>query len=146
MPRPLSRSVDTLTPVEAALTRNGQGVLPPLLLMLLFLILPIIFRLLGKYSGIPRRSAVELSLMSRYYPFVRRLSRRHYTELTRLQLVVHGFLVTTLASGLTAAIPEITANPGEAVTSQRLPPVPGYPTEPWSQSSPSVSLPPPSSS
>ncbi|OAV88063.1 hypothetical protein PTTG_29168 [Puccinia triticina 1-1 BBBD Race 1] len=57
-----------------------QGILPPVLLALIFLI--------------------ELILMTRYYTF----------------LVIHDFVVTTLSSGLTAAIPELSKDPSKAVT------------------------------
>ncbi|KAG0149122.1 hypothetical protein CROQUDRAFT_74529 [Cronartium quercuum f. sp. fusiforme G11] len=84
-----------------------QGILPPVLLALIFLILPMILRLIGRYSGVPRISEIELILMTRYYIF----------------LVVHGFVVTTLSSGLTAAIPALSKDPGQAVTilTQNLP-------------------------
>ncbi|KNF06712.1 hypothetical protein PSTG_00028 [Puccinia striiformis f. sp. tritici PST-78] len=77
-----------------------QGILPPVLLALIFLILPMLLRLIGRYSGVPRVSEIELILMTRYYIF----------------LVVHGFVVTTLSSGLTAAIPELSKDPSKAVT------------------------------
>ncbi|POV94999.1 hypothetical protein PSHT_15900 [Puccinia striiformis] len=76
------------------------GILPPVLLALIFLILPMLLRLIGRYSGVPRVSEIELILMTRYYIF----------------LVVHGFVVTTLSSGLTAAIPELSKDPSKAVT------------------------------
>ncbi|KAI8451639.1 hypothetical protein BY996DRAFT_7281872 [Phakopsora pachyrhizi] len=84
-----------------------QGILPPILLALIFLILPVILRLIGRYSGVPRISEIELILMTRYYIF----------------LVIHGFVVTTLSSGLTAAIPALSKDPGQAVTilSENLP-------------------------
>ncbi|KAA1112631.1 hypothetical protein PGT21_004209 [Puccinia graminis f. sp. tritici] len=77
-----------------------QGILPPVLLALIFLILPMLLRLIGRYSGVPRVSEIELILMTRYYIF----------------LVIHGFVVTTLSSGLTAAIPELSKDPSKAVT------------------------------
>ncbi|WAR60144.1 hypothetical protein PtB15_9B81 [Puccinia triticina] len=77
-----------------------QGILPPVLLALIFLILPMLLRLIGRYSGVPRISEIELILMTRYYIF----------------LVIHGFVVTTLSSGLTAAIPELSKDPSKAVT------------------------------
>lgn len=66
-----------------------------------------ILRLIGRYSGVPRISEIELILMTRYYIF----------------LVIHGFVVTTLSSGLTAAIPAISKDPSQAVTilTQNLP-------------------------
>lgn len=77
-----------------------QGTLPPVLLALIFLILPMLLRLIGRYSGVPRISEIELILMTRYYIF----------------LVIHGFIVTTLSSGLTLAIPELSKDPSKAVT------------------------------
>lgn len=54
----------------------------------------------ARFEGIPLRSGIELSLMTRYFLF----------------LVIHGFLIVTLASGLVSAIPQIAKNPGSAVT------------------------------
>ncbi|KDE07374.1 hypothetical protein MVLG_02415 [Microbotryum lychnidis-dioicae p1A1 Lamole] len=81
---------------------NGiiQGALPPVALAVLFILLPIILRIFARVEGIPLRSQIELSLMDRYF----------------LILVIHGFLVVTLASGLVKAIPVISKNPGSAVT------------------------------
>ncbi|SCV74185.1 BQ2448_6617 [Microbotryum intermedium] len=81
---------------------NGiiQGALPPVALAILFILLPIILRIFARVEGIPLRSQIELSLMDRYF----------------LILVIHGFLVVTLASGLVKAIPVISKNPGSAVT------------------------------
>ncbi|KAA1079047.1 hypothetical protein PGT21_031634 [Puccinia graminis f. sp. tritici] len=84
-----------------------QGILPPVLLAVLFILLPIFLRLLAKFQGIPLNSRVELSLMSRYFSF----------------LVIHGFLIVTLSSGLVAAIPPIIQQPTMAPTilAQQLP-------------------------
>ncbi|GAA5838909.1 hypothetical protein JCM11251_003734 [Rhodosporidiobolus azoricus] len=81
---------------------NGiiQGSLPPAALAVLFILLPIILRLFARFEGIPLRTGIELSLMTRYFIF----------------LVIHGFLIVTLASGLVKAIPAIAKNPGSAVT------------------------------
>ncbi|GAA6002377.1 hypothetical protein JCM10207_001089 [Rhodosporidiobolus poonsookiae] len=81
---------------------NGiiQGSLPPAALAVLFLLLPIVLRLLARFEGIPLRTGIELSLMTRYFLFQ----------------VIHGFLIVTLASGLVKAIPAIAKNPGSAVT------------------------------
>lgn len=46
-----------------------QGVLPAALLSLLMVLLPIVLRLLARFEGIPRRSGLELSLMTRYFIF-----------------------------------------------------------------------------
>ena len=53
----------------------------------------------ARFEGIPLNSLVEVSLMSRFFMF----------------LVIHGFLIVTLAAGLVAAIPGIAANPGSVV-------------------------------
>ncbi|KAG8922564.1 hypothetical protein FRC02_011782 [Tulasnella sp. 418] len=84
-----------------------QGVLPPLFLAILFLILPMILRGLAWYQCIPRYSLISLSVYKRYFLF----------------LIIHGFLIVTLSSGLTAAIPQILQNPGSIVESlaQRMP-------------------------
>ncbi|KAL5521544.1 PHM7_2 [Sanghuangporus sanghuang] len=84
-----------------------QGILPPVLLALLMMLLPIILRLLAKFEGVPRRSGVELRLMSRYFLFQ----------------VIHSFLIVTLASGIIAALPELLDDPGSIPTilAQKLP-------------------------
>ena len=81
---------------------NGiiQGALPPIALAILFILVPIFFRLLAQFEGVPLRTEIELSLMTRYFGFI----------------VIHGFLIVTLASGLVAAIPQIAQNPASAVT------------------------------
>ncbi|KAI5480450.1 AMP deaminase [Pseudohyphozyma bogoriensis] len=84
------------TPVNGII----QGVLPPVALAVLFILLPIVLRLAARFQGIPLRTQIELSLMTRYFLF----------------LVIHGFLIVTLSSGLVAAIPQITKDPGSAVT------------------------------
>lgn len=77
-----------------------QGILPPAGMAILFIVLPIFLRFLAKFQGIPLNSRVELSLMTRYFTF----------------LVIHGFLIVTLSSGLVAAIPKITQQPSSAAT------------------------------
>lgn len=72
-----------------------QGILPPALLAVLMMLLPIVLRLLGRFEGIPTKTGIELSLMTRYFIF----------------LVVHGFLVTTISGGIVKAIPELTSDP-----------------------------------
>ncbi|BGP48047.1 phosphate metabolism protein 7 [Rhodotorula kratochvilovae] len=84
------------TPVNGII----QGALPPAALAVLFLLLPIVLRLLARFEGIPLRTGIELSLMTRYFIFQ----------------VIHGFLIVTLASGLVKSIPAIVQNPGSAVT------------------------------
>ncbi|GAA5875622.1 hypothetical protein JCM1840_003281 [Sporobolomyces johnsonii] len=84
------------TPVNGII----QGSLPPVALAVLFILLPIILRLFARFEGIPLRTGIELSLMTRYFLFQ----------------VIHGFLIVTLASGLVSAIPKIAKDPSSAVT------------------------------
>ncbi|BGP15990.1 hypothetical protein JCM10213_005460 [Rhodosporidiobolus nylandii] len=84
------------TPVNGII----QGSLPPLALAVLFILLPIVLRLFARFEGIPLRTGIELSLMTRYFIFQ----------------VIHGFLIVTLASGLVKALPAIYKNPSSAVT------------------------------
>ena len=46
-----------------------QGILPQVLLAVLMMLLPIVLRLLARFEGIPRRTGLELSLMTRYFIF-----------------------------------------------------------------------------
>lgn len=68
-----------------------QGILPPALLAVLFMILPIYLRILVKLQGEPRYSTVERKLWSRFWIFQ----------------IVHGFLVVAIASGLVASLSNI---------------------------------------
>ncbi|KAI9567493.1 hypothetical protein HD554DRAFT_2314817 [Boletus coccyginus] len=77
-----------------------QGILPPVLLAVLMMLLPIVLRLLARFEGIPTRSGLELSLMSRFFIFQ----------------VIHSFLIVTLSSGIIAALPSLVENPSSAAT------------------------------
>ncbi len=46
-----------------------SGILPPVLLAVLMMFLPIVLRMLARFEGMPTKTAVELSLMSRYFLF-----------------------------------------------------------------------------
>lgn len=46
-----------------------SGILPPVFLAVLMMMLPIVLRLLSKFEGTPTRTAMELSLMTRYFIF-----------------------------------------------------------------------------
>lgn len=59
------------------------------------MLLPIVLRLFAKFEGIPRKTGVELSLMTRFFIFQ----------------VVHGFLVVTISSGIIQALPQLVSNP-----------------------------------
>ncbi|KAJ1304283.1 hypothetical protein OPQ81_005443 [Rhizoctonia solani] len=76
-----------------------QGVLPPAVIAILFLLLPIYLRAMAVFECIPRHSLVSISLYKRYYLF----------------LVVHGFLTVTFASGIVSAIVPILEQPSKAV-------------------------------
>ncbi|KAJ3833350.1 DUF221 family protein [Lentinula raphanica] len=78
-----------------------QGLLPPALLAALFAIMPVILRGLAWYEGVPRHSLISVSLYRRYFLF----------------LLIHGFLIVTLSSGLTKALEEIIDNPTHTVQS-----------------------------
>ncbi|KAI0790073.1 hypothetical protein C8Q75DRAFT_139060 [Abortiporus biennis] len=77
-----------------------QGILPPLFLAILFAILPQILRGLAWYENIPRWSLLSMSVYKRYYLF----------------LVIHGFLVITLSSGIAKTASDIVSNPTQAVS------------------------------
>ncbi|WWC69648.1 uncharacterized protein I206_103591 [Kwoniella pini CBS 10737] len=77
-----------------------SGVLPPVLLAVLMAILPFILRQLIAFEGIPSKTGVELSLMTRYFLF----------------LVIHTFIVVTLTSGLVRSAQEFINNPGSIAT------------------------------
>ena len=72
-----------------------QGVLPPLLLALLFVLLPIILRFLAGATGTTTSGERELLVQNFYFAFV-------FTQL---------FLVVSLSTGITATIEKITNNP-----------------------------------
>ena len=46
-----------------------QGILPAVLLAVLNMLLPIVLRLFGRFEGIPTRTGLELSLMTRFFIF-----------------------------------------------------------------------------
>nr|XP_019042928.1 hypothetical protein I302_08637 [Kwoniella bestiolae CBS 10118]OCF21858.1 hypothetical protein I302_08637 [Kwoniella bestiolae CBS 10118] len=77
-----------------------SGILPPVLLAVLMALLPIILRQLLAFEGIPSKTGVELSLMTRYFIF----------------LVIHTFIVVTLTSGLVSSAQEFINNPGSIAT------------------------------
>ncbi|KAK7044665.1 kinase domain-containing protein [Favolaschia claudopus] len=84
-----------------------SGILPPVLLAVLMMLLPIVLRQFAIFEGIPKRSGVELSLMTRFFMFQ----------------VVHSFLIITISSGIVAALPELLKNPSSVPTllAQKLP-------------------------
>ncbi|KAK0463530.1 DUF221 family protein [Desarmillaria tabescens] len=84
-----------------------QGVLPPALLAGLFALLPFILRALAWYECIPRYSLISVSVYRRFFLF----------------LLIHGFLIVTLSSGITRAIQDIIEQPTQTVQklAQQLP-------------------------
>ncbi|PFH52049.1 hypothetical protein AMATHDRAFT_57827 [Amanita thiersii Skay4041] len=76
-----------------------QGVLPPILLAALFALLPYILQGLAWYECIPRYSLISISVYRRFFIF----------------LLIHGFLIVTLSSGITRAIQDIIENPTHTV-------------------------------
>ena len=72
-----------------------QGILPPALLALLFLVLPFILRLLARAQGCLNGMAVELTVQKYYFGF----------------LFVQLFLVVSISSGVGAVIPQLTKDP-----------------------------------
>lgn len=75
-----------------------QGILPTVLLAVLMALLPIILRFTSYLEGIPTNTAIDLSLMNKYFFF----------------LVVNVFFVTSIAGGAVAVIPQIAQNPSSA--------------------------------
>ncbi|UPX17273.1 uncharacterized protein EKO05_0007639 [Ascochyta rabiei] len=72
-----------------------QGVLPPLLLAVLFAVLPILLRFLAGATGTTTSGERELLVQNFYFAFV----------------FIQLFLVVSLSSGITATIEKITSNP-----------------------------------
>jgi len=76
------------------------GSVPPLLLSLLLTLVPVIFRLLVRYEGVPTGNDKELGVQLYYFFF----------------LFVQVFLIATLSSGLTSFFSTLANNPTSAVT------------------------------
>jgi hypothetical protein len=56
-------------PIPAVVISIIQGFLPAVLLAVLFMLVPIVLRILARLEGIPQRTGVELSLMDRFFLF-----------------------------------------------------------------------------
>ncbi|WVQ84358.1 hypothetical protein IAT38_006510 [Cryptococcus sp. DSM 104549] len=84
-----------------------KGVLPPVLLAVLFMLLPIVLRKMVTMQGEVRKTDIELKLQTRFWLFQ----------------VIHGFLIVTLASGLISALQNIgeTVNELPTLLSSKLP-------------------------
>ncbi|KAL1686821.1 hypothetical protein GGG16DRAFT_63488 [Schizophyllum commune] len=77
-----------------------EGFLPPVLLAVLFALLPVILRFLAWYSCLPRYSLISTNVYKRYFAF----------------LVIHGFLIVTLSAGIVNAIKDIIDDPTNTVS------------------------------
>lgn len=75
------------------------GVLPPLLLTVILLLVPIIFRLLVQQQGVPTGNAKELGVQQWYFAF----------------LFIQVFLVVTITGGLASFFSNLAADPGSIV-------------------------------
>ncbi|TKA55288.1 hypothetical protein B0A55_12859, partial [Friedmanniomyces simplex] len=78
-----------------------EGLLPPLLLNLILLLVPDIFRALIGLQGVPTGNAKELGVQTWYFAF----------------LFIQIFFVGTLASGLTVFFSQLATQPGEVFKS-----------------------------
>ncbi|KAK4575059.1 hypothetical protein LTR86_000911 [Recurvomyces mirabilis] len=89
-----------------------QGALPPLLLNLILLLVPIIFRALVKQQGVATGNQKELGVQTWYFAF----------------LFIQVFFVVTLSSGLTQFFQQLGTQPGQVVKSlsQSLPKAADY--------------------
>ncbi|KAF7315698.1 hypothetical protein MIND_00085400 [Mycena indigotica] len=76
-----------------------QGVLPPAFLAILFALLPILLWALAWFECIPRYSLIAVSVYRRFFLF----------------LLVHGFLIVTLSSGVATLISDIIDRPTQTV-------------------------------
>lgn len=75
-----------------------QGILPPALLAVLFLLLPIIFRALSKFAGAVTGSQAELSVQIFYFTF----------------LFIQLFLVVTVSGAIVPVVKQLTDNVASA--------------------------------
>jgi len=75
--------------------------------VILFMLVPIILRILARLQGIPQKTGVELTLMDRFFMFQ----------------VINGFLVVTFSSGIIASLPGLVNHPTgvPALLAQNLP-------------------------
>ncbi|KAH9822062.1 Calcium-dependent channel, 7TM region, putative phosphate, partial [Teratosphaeria destructans] len=78
-----------------------QGILPALILNIILAIMPLVFRLLVKFQGVPTGAAVQLGVQAWYFAF----------------LWIQVFLVVTISSGLTEFFTQLADNPGQVIKS-----------------------------
>ncbi|KAF7194369.1 hypothetical protein HII31_04402 [Pseudocercospora fuligena] len=89
-----------LTTLPGVVISIIQGVLPPVLLSLILLLVPIIFRFLIKQQGVPTGNDRERGVQSWYFAF----------------LFIQVFLVVTISGGLIALFQALADNPTSIVT------------------------------
>ncbi|KAK3071868.1 hypothetical protein LTR53_007859 [Teratosphaeriaceae sp. CCFEE 6253] len=90
-----------VTKLPSAAQSIIQGLLPPVLLNLILILVPIIFRVLVRQQGVPTGNAKELGVQTWYFAF----------------LFIQVFFVVTLSSGLTVFFSQLASQPGEVVKS-----------------------------
>lgn len=96
-----------LCTIPSAVLGIIKGILPAVAYALVFALLPPFLRFTLKRQGIVRNSDLELKLFSRYWLFQ----------------IIHGFLITTLASGLISALSDLgdTASSVPTLLAEKLP-------------------------
>ncbi len=90
----------------------AQGFLSTVLIVVLFMLVPIIMRILARLEGIPQKTGVELSVMDRFFLFqviVRASCAVFDKTLTKVRQ--NGFLVVTFSSGIIASLPGLVNHP-----------------------------------
>ncbi|KAI9719856.1 MAG: hypothetical protein M1828_006077 [Chrysothrix sp. TS-e1954] len=83
-----------LSSIPASALSYVQGVLPPAIISLLFIIVPPIMQLLASQSGVYTHNAVQIRVQNSYFFF----------------LFIQLFLVVTVATGITRVISEVGSN------------------------------------
>ncbi|KAI8578473.1 hypothetical protein K450DRAFT_246997 [Umbelopsis ramanniana AG] len=63
---PFLSGVNNLPPVAVGVI---QGILPAIALSILMALLPVVFVMLARFEGIPRRTSIEMSLLQKYFVF-----------------------------------------------------------------------------
>ncbi|KAL0078697.1 hypothetical protein J3Q64DRAFT_1811006 [Phycomyces blakesleeanus] len=93
---PFLEAVQDLGPTVVGII---QGILPAAALAILVALVPIIFSMLSKLEGIPRKSFVELSVLHKFFFFQ----------------FVDVVLVSTVAGGIFNVLPDLTKNPASII-------------------------------
>jgi calcium permeable stress-gated cation channel len=78
-----------------------QGLMPAILLNLILLLTPMLFRALVRFQGLPTGAGVELGVQAWYFAF----------------LFIQVFFVVTLSGGLAAFFTNLASNPGQVIKS-----------------------------